>query len=227
MSRDYKSPNPPKPAKETGGSLIWGIFIGYALGLVTAIGVWMYLNQATSPFLPGEKAKSAQEAETFPGLATKVPALTTLQDKQNPVEEKPRFDFYKILPGIEEPTSIKESKPADKQTGPTLNAYSTENKSSPPVAVAPSLPAPQPGNVQSAEKYYLQVGSFRKNDEADNLKAKLALLGVIASVQSIDLAERGIWYRVRVGPYTKKNEVDAVRASLTENSIETQLIKTQ
>ncbi|MEK7792791.1 MAG: SPOR domain-containing protein [Pseudomonadota bacterium] len=227
MSRDYKSPNPPKSTKETGGSLIWGIFIGYALGLVTAIGVWMYLNQATSPFLPGEKAKSAQETETSPGHVTKAPALITLQDKQNPVEEKPRFDFYKILPGIEEPTSVKESKPAEKQTGPTLNAYSNENKSSSPVAVAPTLPAPQPSNVQSAEKYYLQVGSFKKNDEAENLKAKLALLGVIASVQPIDLAERGIWHRVRVGPYTKKNEIDAVRASLKENSIETQLIRTQ
>ena len=76
-----------------------------------------------------------------------------------------------------------------------------------------------------AENYYLQVGSFRSHAEADNLKARLAFLGLIASVQSADLAEKGVWYRVRVGPYTQKTQVDNVHVTLRENGIDAQLIK--
>ncbi|HBV21266.1 MAG TPA: hypothetical protein DEF07_06060 [Nitrosomonas sp.] len=79
----------------------------------------------------------------------------------------------------------------------------------------------------ATETYYLQVGSFRNNADADNLKARLALLGVIASVQSADLSEKGTWYRVRVGPFTQKPRVDQVHHTLRENGIEAQFIKTR
>ena len=77
------------------------------------------------------------------------------------------------------------------------------------------------------EKYFLQAGSFRKNDEAENMKARLAFLGVSASIQPIDLAEKGTWYRVRIGPLTNKADIDEISASLKENGIGAQFIKVQ
>ena len=55
MSRDYKSPSKSTPSKK-GSTLLLGLFIGYVLGLVSAIGVWMYIHQAPSPFIQSEKA---------------------------------------------------------------------------------------------------------------------------------------------------------------------------
>ena len=54
MSRDYKSR---KPAASRGGKgvLMLGVFIGYTLGIVSAIGIWFYLEQAPSPFLSEEQ----------------------------------------------------------------------------------------------------------------------------------------------------------------------------
>ncbi|TSA52666.1 MAG: SPOR domain-containing protein, partial [Nitrosomonadaceae bacterium] len=57
------------------------------------------------------------------------------------------------------------------------------------------------------------------------LKAKLAMMGVEASVQAVDLADKGIWHRVRVGPVTDTGEISRVRASLQQNGIQTSLIK--
>src|SRR5688500_20279674 len=55
MSRDYKThPNSSFPGKN-GNTLLLGLFIGYALGLLTAIGTWMYINQAPSPFISQDK----------------------------------------------------------------------------------------------------------------------------------------------------------------------------
>src|SRR4030065_457891 len=105
MSRDYKSRKPSKSTKENGGSAFWGGFVGYALGLVSAIGIWIYLSYAPSPFLPNEKvASSSEKSEIHPAPdQTKTPAKPTHEDPLSLVEEKPRCDFYKILPGIEEP----------------------------------------------------------------------------------------------------------------------------
>ncbi len=94
-----------------------------------------------------------------------------------------------------------------------------------PTEIVQQSTIPQAKSIKPTEKYFLQVGSFRKNDDAENLKARLALLGVFASIQPIDLAERGVWYRVRVGPFTKKEDVDETSASLRENGIATQFVK--
>ena len=89
--------------------------------------------------------------------------------------------------------------------------------------VTPQTKAP----AAAKEKIFLQAGSFRKNDEAENMKARLAMLGVFASVQPIDLAEKGTWYRVRIGPFNSKADSDQTSASLRENGIDTQFVKLQ
>lgn len=75
------------------------------------------------------------------------------------------------------------------------------------------------------EVYYLQAGSFQKAADADNQKAKLALLGYEASVSSASIPDKGVWHRVRIGPYQKAEDVKRARAGLKQNAIETSLIK--
>jgi cell division protein FtsN len=75
------------------------------------------------------------------------------------------------------------------------------------------------------ENYLLQVGAFQNPADADNLKARLALIGVEASVEPIDLPEKGTQYRVRVGPYSKVEEINRVRQTLAQNGIEASLVR--
>jgi len=258
MSRDYKVRKSAKSENEKGGSAFFGGFVGYALGLISAIGIWLYLNYAPSPFLPTEKVSdSSAKSETRPASEQpKTPAKPVQEEPLSAVEEKPRFDFYKILPGVDEPGIDQASRKVDERpVQPPVPAKIPESSHKPveivrqPVpypnissvetpqfaAIQPrSIPtepiqqpvAPQIKSVSAKEKFFLQAGAFRKNDEAENMKARLALLGVLASIQPIDLAEKGTWYRVRVGPFTKKEDVDETSASLKENGIATQFIKT-
>ncbi len=262
MSRDYKTRKSSKSANEKGGSAFFGGFVGYALGLMSAIGIWLYLNYAPSPFLSTEKVASSSaksEPQAVPAEQLKTPAKPVQEEPLIAVEEKPRFDFYKILPGIDEPEVDQASRQAaGRPVQPPVTAKIPESSSKPaeivrqpaptPPAITPteakqqtasvhprSFPAetvqqpvapPQVKQVKSTEKYFLQAGSFKKNDDAEDLKARLALLGVLASVQPIDLADKGVWYRVRVGPFVKKEDVDQTSASLRENGIATQFIKT-
>lgn len=108
---------------------------------------------------------------------------------------KPRFDFYKILPGSEEPVTEQQFK--DAQDKPAL----------------------------AKETFYLQAGAFQNAPDADNLKARLALVGIAASVQTTTLPDKGVWHRVRVGPYTAIEDLNRARDTLKQNGIETTLIK--
>jgi len=75
------------------------------------------------------------------------------------------------------------------------------------------------------DAYFLQVGAFENESDADNMKAKLALQGFEAVVQSADIPEKGIWHRVRVGPLTDVDQINKVRGDLTLNGFNADLIK--
>lgn len=199
MSKDYKPRQAAK--KSSGGSTLLGVFIGIILGLALAAGIAVYINKTPIPFLdkakPAEKAASPKAATATPNLAD---TLKTAPDKAG--GDKPRFDFYKILPGQEEPVSEQQIKQAAKDAAKAA-ADGKDLK----------------------DFYLLQAGAFQNPADADNLKAKLALLGLEASVEPTNLAEKGMWYRVRIGPYTKIDDLNRTRSTLAQNGIEATLVK--
>ena len=77
---------------------------------------------------------------------------------------------------------------------------------------------------ESKTPLFLQAGSFSTPQDADNQKAKLAFMGVEAVVQQVMVQDK-TYYRVRVGPYTKIDELNKIRAELARNGVEAQMVK--
>jgi cell division protein FtsN len=191
MSKDYKRP---EPKSRIGGSpLLVGILIGLVLGLGIALGVAWFINKTPSPFLGGR----TPPAKTEPAKGEKAAAQSKSEDKAKAPEGKPRFDFYKILPG-EEPATDQQLKDAQQKKA---------------------------ASTAARETFFLQAGAFPNAPDADNLKARLALLGVEATIQTATVPEKGVWHRVRVGPYTSVEELNRTRDTLKQNGIDTALIK--
>jgi len=84
-----------------------------------------------------------------------------------------------------------------------------------------STPAAEPS---AADKLYLQAGAFADPAEADNLKARLALMGMEAGVQQVDTADKGVLQRVRVGPFASSADADAAKARLAQEGIQTVVV---
>jgi cell division protein FtsN len=189
MSKDYKRPNQKSGRNKSGsGSLLIGILIGLLLGLGIALAVAWYINKMPTPFLnrSGPPAKGAS------------PETARTEDRSGKAPDgKPRFDFYKILPGTEEPVTERQFTEAQQK----------------------------PSTAQIKEAFFLQAGAFQNAPDADNMKARLALLGVEAEVQATTLPDKGSWYRVRAGPYTAIEDLNRTRDILKQNGIETTLIK--
>jgi cell division protein FtsN len=193
--------------KSRGGTLL-GMFLGLLLGLLCAFGVVWYLNKTPLPFLDKtprpekNEAKPAGDLPQQPGQPQQLPGKPG--DKAIiGTNDKPRFEFYKILPGTQEAT------PGTATTDTRVTA----------------VPPPEGQPAPVAELFYLQAGAFQKPADADNLKAKLALMGLEASVQEAASADKSAMYRVRVGPYAKPEEMNRARNQLAQNGIQASVVK--
>lgn len=131
-----------------------------------------------------------------------VPQIEVPQPKSNGQAEttQPQFEFYKVLP--------------DKSEGATASK---------PAAVA----KPQPKPPVDSTPYLVQAGSFQNADDAEKLKARLALGGFEASIVSVNIPEKGLWHRVRLGPFAGLAAANATIASLKTNGIAATAVRAQ
>ena len=85
----------------------------------------------------------------------------------------------------------------------------------------------RPAARKSSEpaRYVLQVGSFRKIEEADRLKAQLALIGLEAEIQGVSINGNDTWHRVRLGPYASLRQLKDARSRLQQNGFEGLVLK--
>lgn len=207
MSRDLKPKRTPAKKKSHGGTLV-GLFVGLVFGIVGAAAVVWYINKMPTPFnkqvtqpQPGGPATKPENGKAAPAsAAANTPAL--LPGKPgDPVPEK-RFQFYDILPGKSEAKVESAAKPEQKDGKPEAKEKDSALK----------------------DPVFLQAGSFQNADDADNQKAKLALLGLEASIQQVMLQDK-VWYRVRLGPYLKIDDVNRVRSELAKQGIDVAVAK--
>jgi cell division protein FtsN len=205
-----------------GGTLL-GLFIGIALGLALAASVAFFLMRAGNPYQAtvGPKDAGREPAKDAPRTAKAEPAAP----------DKPRFDFYKILPGGEEPkvqSKAPERVAPDKATveraaSPDKAADKPPEKAARADERAPATPAEKA--ARPGDKFWLQAGSFANEADAENLKAQLALGGWEASVQSAAVPEKGQRFRVRLGPYDNTDELNRIKGDLAKRGIDVAVIK--
>jgi cell division protein FtsN len=106
--------------------------------------------------------------------------------------------------------------PATPETAPSFDFYKVLPGDASPGPLPPAAASPL---------YYLQAGAFQNPADADNLKAQLALLGIETAIQTSDLGDKGVFHRVRVGPFQAMDEVNRTRSLLTQNNIPATLVK--
>ena len=205
---------PRAPRKAAFGGTLIGLFVGVIVGLAIAAGAAYYLMRSGNPY-------QASTAKETPREGVREPAKPGKADAAAP--EKPRFDFYKILPGAEE--AKVQPKAAEKSADRATWSGRRTRPARPPAATRrrrsrthgrPGRRArdgeaaePVPPAAKAGERFWLQAGSFAGESDAENLKARLALAGWEAAVQKAEIPDKGTRYRVRLGPYDNTDELIA------------------
>ncbi len=193
-------------AKRGGGIPAWMfLLIGLLIGVIAA-GVY-FLRVGLGP---------GQAALPTPDPQAQAPASGSDREPvaQEPQRAKPKFDFYTVLP--EKEVIIPDNELAEQ-------ARAEANATPAPSQTANAPPAAANTNTASAP-LLLQAGAFRNNSDAEALKARIALSGEIARVESATINGQTI-YRVRLGPYASAGTLDAAKRALADNGVDAVAIR--
>ena len=240
MPKDYKDSAAPRAEGRLAHPLLLGMIIGLLLGIVISLAVALWLNRLSNPFVeksrpvepvskvapaqpppPPEAARSAERAAKGKEAADKADRAEKADKAEKTAKpERPRFEFYRILPGDKEVTGDSAPAPAPARPAPAPPPQASAAPSARPGS-SPATPKPFSGEV-----YWLQAGAFSEEREADNLKARIALTGLEATVRAVSTADKGRLYRVRLGPYQSLEDANRIKTTLSQNGVGTAIIRT-
>ena len=171
--------------------LLSGLLVGFLLGAGSVGLIWLDHHS------PHEAPCSAA------GSAGSSQSSSTEKDSETPT---PHFDFYNMLPAG--PSSSAPSSEPPQSSGnihPANHPKATAKKAEPK---QPSTPA--------TERYDLQCGSYKTQDEADGLRASLILHGTHALIRPSHLPDGSIRFRVISGPYDGVKAAHQARTALVD-----------
>ncbi|NMM38785.1 MAG: SPOR domain-containing protein [Glaciimonas sp.] len=213
MATHQKNSSTVRNSGQQGGTLL-GLVIGLIIGLGIALVVALSITKTGLPFTnKGAQPRAVEDSSgailadpNKPLYGNKDAAKEAARDFTKPAAE----DVPAILPESKPPTTVK---PAVESKAPLVEKSTAEK----PSATKPDA---------SAEKYiyYLQAGAFREQADADNAKAKLALLGFEARVTE-RLSDSGTLYRVRVGPFSQIEIMNGTREKLSQSGIDVAVVR--
>lgn len=224
MTRDFRS-----PLKHQQGNTLTGIVIGLIVGLVIAVAVALAITKGATPFTD-KTGKAGKMTEPTAGQAADP--------------NKPLYGNKDAARAANKQITEK-PKPATPAEADPLGAAIANMKEKPALApaVAPA-PAPAPTQVAAAPSaqnvtpssaaepaedkftYYLQAGAFREVGDAENTRAKLALLGFEAVI-SERANDSGVLHRVRIGPFGQVESMNKARAKLVDAGIDVAIVRNQ
>jgi len=195
MSRDYKYRATTRSRTRKPSAVAW-LLTGLAVGLFVAFLTYLKLRGGAS----GHAEPPRPQPMALPDT-DELPDETPEPEKTIPPPPPSRFVFYDELPQMKVEVAVPDHDTRDEKKEPAA----------PPVAADPGA-------------YLLQAGSFRSAEQAEQLRAKLALLGLETQVQSGNNGAGEQWHRVRVGPYKNLRDMNQARNLLQKNGIQAILI---
>lgn len=188
--------------------MIVGIIIGVVIGLAAALAVAVYVTKVPVPFLNKAAHRSAEQD-----------AAETRKNR----DWDPNAPLYGKNPAKPLPAAPAVAVPASGAPAPAA-----------PVA---TIPAPDPlGDFAAARSgasvnadpffYFVQAGAFRTPEDAEAQRAKLSLMGIDARVTEREQSGRQV-FRVRVGPFDRKEDADRHKERIEAGGFETALVRVQ
>lgn len=211
-----------KRQTQTGGTLI-GLIIGALVGLGAALAVAVYVTKVPVPFLnktqshgaenDAAEAKKNKDWQPNAPLAGKNPARTATNPAVGTLGE-PAAN----VPAAPDPAAGSGKASADPLGDLAKARTEARTDAKPPLASS--------GSGGDPFNYFIQAGAFRTPEDAEQQRAKLSLLGFQSRVTEREQSGRTV-FRVRLGPYDKKDEADRVKEKLDSNAVETALVRVQ
>jgi cell division protein FtsN len=241
-----------KQSKQTGGTFL-GIVLGLIVGLAIAVIVALYITRAPTPFVakvppaPADTSSAPATGQPYdpnrplqgktPGQAVPqaaqpappntAPGQTNNQTQSSGVQDEP--EILEVPPSAANGTAVAPKPAAPAAVPPIANVPGGSSSATPakkPAEAQASSTAkvtpPAPGDANTG--YFLQVGAYKTQADAEQQRARLGFQGFESKVTQRD-AGNVTYYRVRIGPFTKFEDMNNVRQRLSDAGVDTAVIR--
>ena len=207
------------------GSTLVGIIIGVVIGLAAALAVAVYVTKVPVPFLNKGPSRSAEQdaAESRKNQNWDPNAPLYGRNPAKPLPPAPAV-AASAAPVAKAPERGKEAERAKASEAPAAAARSPA--ADPLGELAAARSGGGAGAAGDPFLYFVQAGAFRTAEDAEAQRAKLSLMGIEARVTEREQSGRQVW-RVRVGPFDRRDEADRQKLQLEAGGFETALVRVQ
>jgi cell division protein FtsN len=213
--------------KQQRGGTILGFIVGVLVGLTAALAVAVYVTKVPIPFVNKGQSRSAEQ--------------DAAEAKKNKDWDPnaPLYGKSAAKPGLfgTVPAASAPATPAPAAAAPGPEAVKPQIAAKPEVKpeIKPAVTADPLGDLARAKSsnsavdpfvYFVQAGAYRTPEDAESQRARLSLTGIEAKVTEREQSGRAI-YRVRVGPFDKKDEAEKSKEKLDAAGMDTALVRVQ
>lgn len=233
-----------KSNRQAGGTLL-GLIIGLIIGLAIAVGVAITIKNTPLPFVnklgkqekPQDKSPDrvvAPNTSNAPPLAAPTgpsdpnkPLYGNREAARQAAKDVPRKSTEEEaidaeLEAKKDEAQREEQKRAEARARADARAAAAREAAKPAVVERSTIEGA--GTVDEKFTYYLQAGAFLERSDAENAKAKLALIGLSANIAERK-TDNGTLYRVRLGPFGNLETMNRVRSRLSDNGVDVAVVR--
>ncbi len=219
----------PAPHRRQQGNTLTGLIIGLIVGLGIAVAVALAITKGATPFTD-KSGKLGKLAEPTAGQVSDpnrplYGSKDAAREANKQFADKPKAPeadpLAQVIANMKDPADLKAEGKKPAAAAPAPAAAPPAQHELARVVSARADAAPDDKIV-----YFLQAGAFREISDAENTRAKLALLGFEASITD-RASDAGVLHRVRVGPYHQVEAMNKARARLIDSGIDVAIVRNQ
>ena len=218
--------------KSQRGGFALGLIVGLLVGLALALAVALYITKVPVPFVNKVPHRSAEQdaAEAARNKDWDPNAPLAGKNAARPASSAASGRVVGVTPP---PAAETGSAPAAAAVKPAATvasaAASSARASRDPAAILAGVPvaASSPRSTASGPEafvYFVQAGAYSRAEDAEQQRARLAMLGLDARVTEREQSGRTV-YRVRLGPFDLRAEAEATQQRLADAKVEANLVR--
>jgi len=212
------------------GGFVLGLVVGIVAGIVVSLGVALYVTKVPVPFVNKVQQRTAEQEAAEIEKNRNWDPNSPLYGK-NPA--RPASGPIGTLPTPGTPPvagvpPLPPNAPATTAPAPGQARVGSDVLGDVPAAAAPAAPPLPPATRATPDPfaYFVQAGAFGRGEDAEQQRARLAMLGFPARVTEREQSGRTV-YRVRLGPFDKRDDAETTRQKLEGSGVESALIRVQ
>ena len=218
------------PRQTQRGGFVIGMVVGLLVGLALSLGVALYVTKVPVPFVNKVHQRSAEQDAAEIEKNKNWDPNGPLQGKQG---ARPAVAASAVAlptpPPVAKPALPIATAPAASGVPPAPRTAVVAGDRLDPPSAAVAAKAPAPASTKPGVDpftYLVQAGAYARTEDAEQQRAKLAMLGFEARLTEREQSGRTM-YRVRIGPFDKRADAEAAKEKLDRAGVDAALVTVQ